>query len=63
MLWTGFSSDVKSTDGGRMAIPWGRWHPSPRQDILESLKTKEEGGTGLAAEFWEWCDKQSKNYA
>jgi len=51
-LWAGLSPDVKCEDGGRCAIPWGRWHTSPRKEILESLKTKEEGGTGLAAEFW-----------
>jgi NAD(P)-dependent dehydrogenase (short-subunit alcohol dehydrogenase family) len=62
-LWCGLSQDVKCEDGGRLAIPWGRWDPSPRKDILESLKTKEEGGTGLAAEFWAWCDKQTMEYA
>lgn len=48
--------------GGRFIIPWGRWHPAPRKDCLESLKSKEEGGTGLAAAFWDWCDDQSKDY-
>ncbi|KAK9238845.1 hypothetical protein V1525DRAFT_82374 [Lipomyces kononenkoae] len=62
-LWAGLSPDVKCEDGGRTAIPWGRWHPAPRKDILESLKTKEEGGTGLAAEFWGWCEEQTKGYA
>jgi len=27
------------------------------------LKTKEEGGTGLAAEFWDWCEEQTKDFA
>lgn len=62
-LWAGLSPDVTCEDGGRTAIPWGRWHPDPRKDILESLKTKEEGGTGLAAEFWGWCEKQTREYA
>jgi NAD(P)-dependent dehydrogenase (short-subunit alcohol dehydrogenase family) len=62
-LWAGLSQDVKSEDGGRYAIPWGRWHPEPKKDILEGLKTKAEGGTGLAAEFWDWCDEQTKEYA
>jgi NAD(P)-dependent dehydrogenase (short-subunit alcohol dehydrogenase family) len=61
-LWAGLSQDVKSEDGGRYAVPWGRWHPSPRQDILKSLMTQEEGGTGLAAEFWAWCEKQTEEY-
>ena len=62
-LWAGLSRDVKREDGGRLAIQWGRWHPSPRKDILESLKAKEQGGTGLAAEFWRWCEEQTKEYA
>ncbi|KAK9482731.1 hypothetical protein V1527DRAFT_327698 [Lipomyces starkeyi] len=62
-LWAGLSPDVKCEDGGRLAIPWGRWHPSPNKYILESLKSKEEGGTGLAAEFWGWCEEQTKLYA
>ncbi|KAG0651101.1 Short-chain dehydrogenase reductase [Hyphodiscus hymeniophilus] len=62
-LWCGLSSDVKAEDGGRCAIPWGRWHPSPRKDILEGLKLKEEGGTGLAADFWDWCEENTKMFA
>lgn len=62
-LWCGLSPDVTMEDGGKNAIPWGRWHPSPRLDILESLKSKEEGGTGLAAEFWDWCEEQTKPFA
>ncbi|KAL9616156.1 MAG: hypothetical protein Q9160_008936 [Pyrenula sp. 1 TL-2023] len=62
-LWAGLSQDVKPEDGGRCGIPWGRWHTSPREDVLESLKSKEAGGTGLAAEFWEWCDEKTKEYA
>lgn len=62
-LWAGLSEEVRCEDGGRTAVPWGRWHPSPRKDILESLKTKEEGGTGLAGEFWSWCEEQTKEYA
>ncbi|KAI4126028.1 MAG: hypothetical protein LQ338_003967 [Usnochroma carphineum] len=61
MLWAGISSDVKE-DGGRYVVPWGRWHPDPRRDIVESLKSKEEGGTGTAQEFWEWCNKQTLQY-
>ncbi|KAH8596813.1 hypothetical protein B0O99DRAFT_509324 [Bisporella sp. PMI_857] len=61
-LWCGLSEDVRLEDGGKYAIPWGRWHPSPRKDILESLKSRDEGGTGLAAEFYDWCEQQTKQY-
>ncbi|KAF2794235.1 NAD(P)-binding protein [Melanomma pulvis-pyrius CBS 109.77] len=63
-LWAGLSEDVTTQDGGKFGIPWGgRWHPNPRKDILESLKSKEKGGTGGAAEFWDWCEKQTKPFA
>ncbi|KAK4501406.1 hypothetical protein PRZ48_007215 [Zasmidium cellare] len=61
-LWAGLSRDVTIEDGARFIIPWGRWHPSPRKDCLESLKSKKEGGTGLAADFWDWCEEQTKSY-
>lgn len=61
-LWCGFSEDVTVSDGGRYAIPWGRWHPNPRGDIVESLRDKAEGGTGVAAEFEEWCEKETAPY-
>lgn len=57
-LWAGLSQDTTVEDGGRYIIPSGRWHPSPRKDILLALKNNEDGGTGQAKEFWEWCEKQ-----
>ena len=62
-LWCGLSEDVKIEDGGKCAIPWGKWHTSPRKDLLEGLKTRQEGGTGLAADFWDWCDENTKEFA
>ncbi|KAF5540747.1 light induced alcohol dehydrogenase Bli-4 [Fusarium mexicanum] len=62
-LWAGVSTEIKLEDGGRYGIPWGRWHPSPRKDLLQSLKTKEDGGSGIAADFWDWCDRQTKSHA
>ncbi|KAF8242770.1 short-chain dehydrogenase [Wilcoxina mikolae CBS 423.85] len=37
-LRTGLSEEVTIADGGRYAIPWGRWHPQPRRDIVKALK-------------------------
>lgn len=46
----------------KKVIPWGRFAPALRQDLVASLKTKAEGGTGIAAEFWEWSEEQVKPY-
>ena len=62
-LWCGISSEVSTADGGRYAIPWGRWHPTPRKDIVISLKSEEEGGTGEARKFWDWCEQVTSEYA
>jgi len=62
-LWTGLSQDVTCKDGGELGVTWGRWHTDPKKDILESLKTKEEGGTGIAMKFWDWCEEQTTEYA
>lgn len=59
-LWAGLSEEVTFEDSGRYVIPWGRWHPKLRQDILDGLKSAEEGGTGRAQEFWEWCEMETK---
>ncbi|KAF4956081.1 hypothetical protein FGADI_4106 [Fusarium gaditjirri] len=56
-LWSGLSPDLQIEDGGRFILPWGRFHPNPRADLLENLRSKEQGGTGTAAEFAEYCDK------
>ncbi|EXK44669.1 hypothetical protein FOXG_03879 [Fusarium oxysporum f. sp. lycopersici 4287] len=61
-LWAGVSTEIKLEDGGRYGIPWGRWHPSPRKDLVQSLKTKEDGGSGIAGDFWDWCDQQTRKY-
>lgn len=63
-MWAGVSEAVTTVDGEKLGVPLGgRWHPSPRGDLLESLKAKEKGGTGKAAEFWEWCEEQTRGFA
>ncbi|TVY84908.1 putative oxidoreductase, partial [Lachnellula suecica] len=62
-LWTGLSQGITMKDRGRYAIPWGKWHPSPKEDILKALKSEKEGVTGEAGKFWEWCERETKIYA
>jgi len=50
------------SDGGRYAVPWGKWHPGPKEDIVRALKSEEEGGTGEARKFWEWCERETRKY-
>ncbi|KAH7355160.1 hypothetical protein BKA65DRAFT_394676 [Rhexocercosporidium sp. MPI-PUGE-AT-0058] len=62
-IWAGLSPEVKLEDGGKIGQPWGKLDTNPKKDILKSMKTKEEGGTGLAAEFWKWCEDKTKGFA
>lgn len=62
-LWAGLSDAITVADGGRYGVPWGKWHPAPKQDLLKSLKSKKEGGTGVAGKFVAWLDEQTKPYA
>ena len=61
-LWAGLSEELSIEDGGKYVLPWGRLHPSPRPDLLAALKTKEEGGTGVAATFLDHCEKQMAEF-
>jgi NAD(P)-dependent dehydrogenase (short-subunit alcohol dehydrogenase family) len=62
-LWAGLANEVTVKDGGRYVIPWGRWHLSPRKDIVAGLKSKKDPGTGEAERFWNWCEDQTAKYA
>lgn len=44
-----------------LVVPWGRIYPI-KKDVAESAKRKEEGGTGVGLEFWEWTEEQIKPY-
>ncbi|KAI4267279.1 MAG: hypothetical protein L6R38_008316 [Xanthoria sp. 2 TBL-2021] len=57
-LWAGLSQDLTIEASGAYILPWGRLHPAPRKDLLDALKSVEEGGTGQAEAFADWCEKQ-----
>jgi NAD(P)-dependent dehydrogenase (short-subunit alcohol dehydrogenase family) len=57
-LWAAFSDRLTIQDGGKYILPWGRLHPNSREDLLAAMKSKEDGGTGIADGFMEYCDKQ-----
>ncbi|KAF2674991.1 NAD(P)-binding protein [Microthyrium microscopicum] len=61
-LWTGLSPELGMADQGAYIIPWGRKHPGQRKDLHLALKDKEEGGSGRAGEFYEWCEEMIKDY-
>jgi NAD(P)-dependent dehydrogenase (short-subunit alcohol dehydrogenase family) len=64
-LWMAFSNDVTMDDAvrGRYAMCDGRWHPGQRPDLLLALRRKEEGGTGQAAAYLDWCERKIAPFA
>ena len=61
-LYTAFATELTATENnGAYVIPWGRV-AAPRKDIVAGTKSVEEGGTGLARRFWEWCEKETRAY-
>ena len=61
-LWAGLSEELEIKDGGKYVVPWGRVYSSPRKDLLEALKGRDEGGTGKAEVFVEWCEEQVRPF-
>ncbi|TAQ91333.1 hypothetical protein B7494_g300 [Chlorociboria aeruginascens] len=60
-LYAGFSPDVKPEQNGGHLMAWGRRADLP-PDIANGLKSKAEGGTGAAQRFFEYCDREIKDY-
>lgn len=56
-LWAGLSPELRIEDNGKYVVPWGRVHPNPRQDLMSTMKSKEDGGNGVATAFIEFADK------
>lgn len=57
-LWAGLAPEVTMEMNGGYVIPWGRIHSGLRGDLLLALKGEEEGGTGEARKFAEWCESK-----
>ncbi|GAB1309811.1 hypothetical protein MFIFM68171_00021 [Madurella fahalii] len=66
LLYAGLSPDLNMKHSGTHIIPWGRIRPDdeivPRRDLLEAMKSIEEGGLGYASRLWEWCEMKWKPY-
>ncbi|KAF5698460.1 NAD(P)-binding protein [Fusarium mundagurra] len=62
-LYAGWSSEITSKHNGGYIIPWGRIGTQGLgRDIMKSFQSKKEGGSGIAAAFWEWCHKETASF-
>lgn len=60
-LFAGLSPDVSLKTSGAWIQPWGRFD-TIRSDLQRGSKSRAEGGTGIAEDFWEWSEEQIKPY-
>lgn len=61
-LFAGLAPDVVALKPDEWVIPWGRittlW-----KDLTDAGKSKEEGGSERAKQFWDWSEEQVAKYA
>ncbi|KAL4935417.1 hypothetical protein BDV06DRAFT_207079 [Aspergillus oleicola] len=61
-LYAGLSDDISLENNGCYVIPWGRIHHGVAANLLNAMNVVENGGTGQAKEFWEFCEETVKPY-
>jgi retinol dehydrogenase-12 len=61
-LFAACSPDITASKSGSYVAPWGRILPQ-RADIEAAMKSEKDGGSGVAAKFWEYCDEETSQYA
>ncbi|KAL7929437.1 hypothetical protein V8C35DRAFT_315637 [Trichoderma chlorosporum] len=61
-LYAGLSPDISLENNGCYVIPWGRISNGVREDLVNASRTTEQGGSGKAQEFWEFCFEKTKDY-
>ncbi|KAI4866575.1 hypothetical protein F4820DRAFT_246743 [Hypoxylon rubiginosum] len=61
-LYAGLSKDIGLETNGCYVIPWGRISTNMRQDLVDATKSVEEGGSGRAIEFWDFCVEKTQQY-
>ncbi|KAF4124729.1 Short-chain dehydrogenase [Geosmithia morbida] len=58
-LFCACSPDVTLEKSGSHVAPWGRfWSDRISKDMTDAAKSKEQGGSGIAHDFWKWCSEK-----
>lgn len=60
-LWAVLALEVTPDKSGAYAYPWGRFGSLP-VGVENSMKGENEGGTGVAAKFVQWCGKETEAF-
>ncbi|KAI1397258.1 NAD(P)-binding protein [Hypoxylon fuscum] len=60
-LWAALTPELTPEKSGAYVYPWGRFGTLPA-GVESAMKSKSEGGTGVATKFLEWCGKQTNAF-
>lgn len=60
-FFAGLSPQVAAIKPNEWIIPFGRISPL-RKDLADAGKLKQDGGSEMAKEFWEWSEEQVARY-
>lgn len=60
-LYAALFPGLNEEHNGGFLLAWGRVG-EVQEDIAKGLKSKSEGGTGTAARFIEYCDREIKSF-
>ncbi|KAF1986179.1 NAD(P)-binding protein [Aulographum hederae CBS 113979] len=61
-LWAACAEGVDEGTNGCFVAPWGRVE-RVNDGLTRGMRRVEEGGTGTGMKFWEWCEKETKEFA
>ncbi|XDG10069.1 hypothetical protein ABKA04_009684 [Annulohypoxylon sp. FPYF3050] len=63
-LYAGLSGDIGLENNGCYVVPLGRLakEEDQREDLRNALRREEDGGSGRAREFWEYCERKTRDY-
>lgn len=63
-LYAGLSPDITMETNGCYVHPFGRIAPETDmpKGLLVAMKPEDDGGSGRAREFWEFCEDKTRDY-
>ncbi|KAI1261857.1 short-chain dehydrogenase [Xylariaceae sp. FL1019] len=61
-LFAGLSDEIPLEQGVCYIVPWGRVSMHLREDLVQATKLSNQGGSGRAKEFWDFCEEKTSEY-
>ncbi|KAI1487044.1 putative short-chain dehydrogenase [Biscogniauxia mediterranea] len=62
-LFAGVYKETTTHNTGCYVLPWGRLSDNLKEDLGNAMRRIEEGGTGRTRRFWQFCEKETREYS